>query len=173
MNKFAQWSINTQSVAVILGFVVLGLSLKPNPRRVLIMALCYAAISIAFGWAGIFRQFFEIRMAIAFGGKVPVFAYISPLLEAAFYLVPIYGLFVSPAAGRRIGFISFFIILPALVLIEIIALRIAPELGGRRTTVFQERGIFSIPHGWTALVLAALWLRIHSCRLHEAGTARR
>src|SRR6478752_8002678 len=112
MNEFARWSINSQTVAVVLGFVVLGLSLWPNARRVLIMACCYAVISIALGWAGIFRQFFDIRMATAFGGHVPFLAYLIPLVEAAFYLVPIYGLFVSLPASRRIGFISFLIILP-------------------------------------------------------------
>ena len=141
------------------------------------MALAYAFISIAFGWPGIFRQLFEIRMAIAFrGSPVPVTAYVRPLLEAAFFVVPIYGLFVSPSSGRRIGVISFGIILPFMLVVEMVSLHANPQGGGGPGPLRRESGVFSIPHGLTALVLAALWLRIYSCKVtHESlspgGTA--
>jgi hypothetical protein len=175
MNPFARWSINTQALAVVLGFLVLWLSLRPNAGRLLIMASCYAVISLAFGWAGIFHQFFGIRMATAFGGTpLPVFAYLTPLLETAFFVVPIYGLFTSAPVSRRIGFISFAIILPIMFLVEIVGPYLGPQSGGRPGPLSHEKGVFVIPHGLTALMLAALWLRIYSCRFDAspAKTAR-
>lgn len=169
MNEFARWSFNSPIVATVVGFIVLGLSLRPSATRVLFMACGYAVVSIASSWAGIFRQVVDIRMAIAFGGHVSPLPYLILLLESAFYLVPIYGLFVSVPAGRRLGFISFFIILPIMVVVEIVALQLFPELGGGRRAAL-ERGLFAIPHGRAALLLAALWLRIHSCRLQLQPT---
>lgn len=157
-----------QTVAVLLGFVILWLSLRPTEARVLLMALLYAFISLAYGWPGVFRRLFEIRMAIAFGGSAgPPTVYLKPLLETAFYVVPIYGLFVSPTRGRRIGVISFGIILPLMLVVEIVSLYANPRVGGGPSPLRRESGVFSIPHGLTALVLAALWLRIYSCRLRR------
>lgn len=165
MNEFARWSMNSQSIGVFAGFVALCLSLRPNHTRVVLAACCYAVVSVAFAWPGVFRQFFEIRMAIAFGGSpVPLVVYVIPVVETAFFLVPIYGLFAPVSAGRWIGFVSFAVILPLMIAIDLGAPYLGAAPDGRSRMPGMDR-VFSIPHGLTALLLASLWLRIHSCRV--------
>lgn len=161
MSKYGQWMLSMQSAAVLCGYLIILLSLRPNARRRILMAVLYSLSAIGLAVLTVFPYAFGISMANAFGpSRVSPLTYVTPCLISAFFIIPAVALFplVSTRTAKRVGFITFVVILPVLLAIGTVSVQAGHSPG---------HGAFIIPRGLEALALSALWLRVHECRLPE------
>lgn len=126
MSKYAQWMFTMQSVAVVFGYLIVWLSLRPTPFRCTFIAGLYSLLAIGLGALSVFPLFFGIFMANAFGPRhVSPMAYISPCIIAAFFVIPAFALFpfVPLRSARRIGFVVFAVILPLMLALGVVSIQ--------------------------------------------------